>query len=128
MEKTKAELERSWCQWIEIPVADFDRAKAFYENIFDMPIEAVDFGGFKMGIFPHKEVGVAICFGEHYRPGANGPVVYLNANPDLQEVLGRVESAGGRVLQAKKFISSEHGSMALFLDSEGNRLALHSKA
>jgi predicted enzyme related to lactoylglutathione lyase len=108
-------------------VVDFERARRFYEAIYEMKIEVMDFGGFKMGIFPHRDVGVAICFGAHYKPGTEGPVVYLDANPDLQEVLGRVEDAGGQVLQPKKMISPEYGYMALFLDSEGNRLALHSK-
>ena len=126
MKESNAAQERLWCEWIEIPVADFDRAKTFYETVFGMDIQAMDFGGFKMGIFPHKTVGAAICYGEHYKPSADGPVVYLNANPDLQTALDRVEAAGGKVLQAKKMISPDHGHMALFLDSESNRLALHS--
>ena len=34
--------------------------------------------------------------------------------------------AGGEVLQTKKPISAEHGFIALFLDSEGNRIPLNS--
>jgi len=41
--------------------------------------------------------------------------------------LRRVESAGGSILQAKKQIGAGHGFMALLLDSEGNRIALHSQ-
>lgn len=119
---------RKWCGWIEIPVSDFDQARRFYEAIFDMKVEVMDFGGFRMGVFPHTDVGVAICQGPHYRPSADGVVVYLDANPDLQVVLERIEAAGGQVLQPKKMISPQYGYMALFLDTEGNRLALHSKA
>ncbi len=119
-------MERSWTQWFEIAVSDFGRAKEFYEQIFDMKIEAIDFGGFKMGIFPHKNVGAAICCGAWYKPGSNGTIVYLDANPDLSEVQGRIEKAGGKIIQPKKQISPEYGYMALFEDSEGNRLALHS--
>ncbi len=116
----------TWTTWFEIPVDDFDRAKAFYETTFQTSIQAVDFGSFKMGIFPHKKVGCAICFGDGYKTGDTGTVVYMNANPDLQHVQDRIEAAGGTMLQAKKQISPEHGFMALFKDSEGNRLALHS--
>jgi len=118
--------KKSWTNWFEIPVEDFERAKKFYEQIFDMEIHAIDFGGFKMGIFPHTGCGCAICQGEWYRVGNSGTVVYLTANPDLSEVLNRIEGAGGKILQYKKQISEEHGFMALFEDCEGNRLGLHS--
>lgn len=118
--------KRVWTEWFEIPANDFERAKKFYEAIFEMEIEALDFGGLQMGIFPHQEVGCAICSGEWYKAGPQGPVVYLNANPDLEIVLKRVEKAGGKIIQNKKEISPEYGFMALFLDSEGNRLGLHS--
>jgi len=116
----------AWTNWFEIPIDDFDRAKKFYETIFDTSIRDIDFGPLKMGIFPHKNVGCAICLGEGYKTGDSGAVVYMNANPDLQNVLDRIENAGGKILQQKKLISPEHGFMALFIDSEGNRLALSS--
>ncbi|MCH7674250.1 VOC family protein [candidate division KSB1 bacterium] len=118
--------KRSWTHWFEIPVTDFDRAKKFYETIFLTELFVNDFGSFKMGIFPHKDVGCAIFFGEWYKPSSDGSLVYLDANPDLQETLNRIESAGGKIIQEKKQISEEHGFMALFIDSEGNRMALHS--
>lgn len=121
--ETKAQ---PWTTWFEIPVDDFDRAKKFYETIFQTEIHAIDFGGFQMGIFPHKQVGCAICKGEWYKTGDSGPIVYMNANPDLQLVQNRIEAAGGKIIMAKKQISPEHGFMALFYDTEGNRLALHS--
>ncbi|MFQ5637868.1 MAG: VOC family protein [bacterium] len=118
--------KKTWTIWFEIPVTDFNRAKKFYETIFSTEIFVNDFGSFKMGIFPHKDVGCAICFGEGYKPSSHGTLVYLNANPDLQETLNRIENAGGKILQEKKQISEEHGFMAIFLDSEGNKMALHS--
>jgi predicted enzyme related to lactoylglutathione lyase len=119
---------KSWAHWIEIPVTDFDRAQAFYCTIFETQLHVMDLGMLKMGVFPHAEVGAALCKGEWYVPGPTGPVVYLNANPDLQVVQDRIEAAGGKVLMPKKMISPAHGYMALFLDTEGNRLALHSDA
>lgn len=119
---------KSWTHWFEIPVTDFDRAKKFYEEIFLIDLFVNDFGSFKMGIFPHKDVGCAIIFGEWYKPSSDGTLVYLDANPNLQETLNRIESAGGKITQKKKQISEEHGFMAVFIDSEGNRMALHSMA
>ena len=118
--------KRTWTHWFEIPTNDFERARQFYEAIFEMNIQVTDFGGFKMGIFPHNEVGCAICYGEGWTPGSQGTLVYLDANPDLEVVLNRVVKAGGRVIQGKKQISPEYGFMALFNDSEGNKMALHS--
>ncbi len=86
-------------------------------------------GGFKMAIFPHDQIGVAICCSPNwYKPSADGITVYLDANPDLNEVLNKVESEGGKIIQAKKQISPERGFMALFIDCEGNRMALYSNS
>ena len=94
---------KPWSGWFEIPVTDFDRAKKFYETIFEIEISAMDFGGFKMGIFPHGDGGgAALCFGEHYQPSSEGVVVYMNADPDLSNVQGRIEAAGGKIIQEKK--------------------------
>ncbi|MBK6929431.1 MAG: VOC family protein [Saprospirales bacterium] len=117
-----------WSTWFEIPAADLARAKQFYEAVFQIEIEILDLGALKMGIFPHAEVGAALC--QHptgYQPSeTQGPLIYLNGNPDLQTALDRVEPAGGRIVRPKTQISTEHGYMAVFIDSEGNRLALHS--
>jgi uncharacterized protein len=119
-------MEKNWTHWFEIPVSDLERAKAFYEKIFGTSISIHDFGNLKMGIFPHNEVGAALCEGEWYKPSMDGPLVYMDAGSDLSVVLGRVEEAGGKVLSGKKQISPDHGFMAIFTDTEGNRLALHS--
>lgn len=119
--------KKNWTNWFEIPVSDFDRAKTFYETIFDTKLEVNDFGTFKPGIFPQKEVGCAICTGEHYHPSADGPLVYPDAWPDLKIVEGRIEKAGGKVITEKRQISPDHGHMAIFFDTEGNRLCLWSK-
>jgi uncharacterized protein len=125
-ENTPHKKVEPWSHWFEIPVLDFDRARKFYEAIFQIKLHVEDFGGLKMGVFPHSEGGGAICKGEYYLPGPHGPVVYLNAGPDLQLVQDRIAPAGGTVVMRKKQISAAHGYMALFMDSEGNRLALHS--
>ena len=120
------EQMKSWTEWFEIPVSDMERAKAFYETIFETAIQVNDFGELLMGIFPHRKIGCALCKHESYIPSDNGVLVYLNANPDLSNVESRIEAAGGVLIRPKTLISKEHGHMALFRDTEGNRLALHS--
>lgn len=120
-------MEKNWTDWFEIPVADLPRARAFYETIFGFQMPVMNLETLQMAFFPQSQVGGALCAGSWYKPAAGGVVLYLNANPDLSVVLGKVEQAGGKVLQAKKQISPEHGFMALFTDTEGNRLALHSR-
>jgi len=118
--------------WFEIPARDIKRAKAFYEAIFDVQLgDTVLANNLKMALFPTETgtVGGALC--EHpdfYHPGYQGPLVYLNGNPDLQIVLDRIPRFGGKVLVPKTQISEQYGCMAVFEDTEGNRLALHSNS
>lgn len=118
--------------WFEIPVADFARARKFYETIFVCSMPEMQVGqGLRMALFPanpREEVGGALChLPEFYRPTPDGALLYLNGNPDLAPILGRVEPAGGKILVPKRQISPEHGFMAIFHDTEGNRLGLHSR-
>jgi predicted enzyme related to lactoylglutathione lyase len=116
--------------WFEIPAHDITRASAFYEAIFNVKLtQMVLANDLKMALFPTEAgtVGGALC--EHpdfYHPGYQGPLVYLNGNPDLQAVLDRIPTHGGNVLVPKTQISDEYGYMAVFEDCEGNRIALHS--
>lgn len=119
--------------WFEIPSADIDRAQKFYEAIFDIEMIPMDMPQLQMRMFPIESmmnIGGAICHsGDFYKPSADsGPLVYLNGNPDLQNILDKVEAAGGKIVVPKTEISPEHGHMAVFLDTEGNRIALHSVA
>ena len=117
--------------WFEIPTTDLDRATAFYENIFQVKLNPFDTPNLKMRMFPLDDwtgVGGALSYAEgFYKPSAtDGPLVYLNANPDVQIILDRISAAGGKILVPKTEISPEYGHMAVFLDTEGNRIALHS--
>ena len=117
--------------WFEIPSADINRAQKFYETIFGISMIPMDFPQLQMRMFPTEDpmnVGGAICHsGDFYKPSADsGPLIYLNANPDVQIVLDKIEGAGGKIVVPKTEISPEHGHMAVFLDTEGNRVALHS--
>jgi uncharacterized protein len=117
--------------WFEIPATDIDRAQKFYEAVFDIKMQAMDFQSTKMRMFPLDDPmkgvgGTIIESGGFHKPSAtDGPLIYLNGNPDVQIFLDRIEKAGGKILVPKTVISDEYGDMAVFLDTEGNRIALH---
>ena len=118
--------------WFEIPVSDFSRAKKFYETIFGIQMQDMPMGDIQMAFFPYNpgsgKLSGALCYGEMYKPGSGGgPLVYFNGNPNLQASLDKVESAGGKVLVPKTEIGPEIGHFAIFMDSEGNTVALHSQ-
>lgn len=126
------EMMHNAVSWFEIPTTDFERAKRFYSTIFDFEMPEMTFGPVRMGFLLHDRekggIGGAIVHNsEFYRPHADGVKVYLNGGRDLSKVLDRVPGAGGEVVIPKRMISPEMGFMAMFKDSEGNTLALHSK-
>jgi predicted enzyme related to lactoylglutathione lyase len=91
-------------------------------------METLQMNGYSMAFFPaDKGIGGAVVAGEGCVPGQAGPLVYLNGGKDLNAVLGKVNEAGGRVVMSKTLINKESGYFAIFIDTEGNRLALHSK-
>jgi uncharacterized protein len=127
MEKTANALN-----WFEIPAKDITRAKKFYESIFATKMEDMpEMMGMKMTSFPAEmgngKVSGAIAQSDMHKPSTDGAVVYLNANPSIQTVLDRIEKAGGKVVMPKTQISPEIGSMAFFIDSEGNKVGLHAQ-
>lgn len=117
--------------WFEIPTRDLNRAQKFYETVFDIQMMPLDLAQIKMRMFPLEDPmgigGALVHNADFYKSSAtDGPLVYLNGNPDVQIFLDRIEKAGGKILVPKTQISPEYGYMAMFLDTEGNRVALHS--
>ncbi len=113
---------------VEIPTTDFSRAVTFYQEILGITIEEVDMDGTQLGVLPGDEetVSVVLVKGSDYKPTTDGAVIYLNAGDDLQPILDRIESNGGKVIVPKTEISPEIGFYAMFTDTEGNKLGLHS--
>jgi predicted enzyme related to lactoylglutathione lyase len=124
------EMVTNALNWFEIPVENFERAKKFYSLIFDFEMTENQMGPNRMGFFLYdfkaREIGGAIVQGPGYVPTEEGTLVYLNGGADLAVALGRVEKAGGKIILPKTLISAELGYFAIFRDSEGNRVALHS--
>jgi predicted enzyme related to lactoylglutathione lyase len=117
---------KDFVNWFEIPVLDLQRAVRFYGTIYNMQLEVVYSGDFAMAYFPaDKGVGGALVQGPGCHPSDIGVLIYLNAGGDLDSILARVELAGGRIIMPRTPIGGQAGHFALFLDSEGNRLALH---
>jgi uncharacterized protein len=113
---------------VEIPVADFSRSVNFYKTVLGLAIEEMEMDGNQMGVLPNEEgtVNVVLVKGKDYKPTTDGAVIYLNAGKDLQPMLDRIEKNGGQVIVPKTEISPEMGYFALFIDTEGNKLGLHS--
>ncbi len=118
--------------WFEIPAADINRAKSFYENVFGINMDVQDMMGMQMAFFPSDpmsgKVSGALVQGPMHKPSQDGSVVYLNANPaGMDTVIERIGQHGGQVVMPKTQITPEIGFMAFFIDSEGNKVALHSQ-
>jgi uncharacterized protein len=116
--------------WFEIPVRDFDRAKKFYEAVLGTPIAPLEMGGTMMGMLSSDQtaIGGALVQAEGVEPSQTGTIVYLNGGDDLAPMLARVQPAGGSVAVPKTDIGSGFGFFAHFVDTEGNKVGLHSMA
>ena len=119
---------RSALTWFEIPTTDFDRACRFYEAILETRLNVQQFGPARIAMFAYDEPGIGGCLDEssHSRPSDGGVVIYLPAHGRLDRALERVEPAGGKIVAPKTAIPSV-GFVAHIVDSEGNRIGLHSK-
>ncbi len=123
--------ETNSINWFEIPVTDLARAKHFYQVAFSIHMEDMSMPGMEMAGFPvemgNGKVSGALIKSDYSIPSSDGILIYLNANPDMSHILQRIESEGGKIIMGKTLISPEIGYMANFIDTEGNRVALHSQ-
>ena len=126
------EAKKNAVGWFEIPVDNMERAIKFYEAVFGHKLERHNMQELDMAWFPmHPEgmgsMGSLVHNKKFYKPSSNGTLIYFTAfSGDLNNELGKVEKAGGKVILPKTKISEEHGYMALIMDTEGNRIAVHS--
>lgn len=121
----------STISWFEIPTQDIERAQKFYEEILGKTLINMDNPMIKMRTLPVEDMmndvtGAIVQSDMHNSSPNQGTLIYLNANPDVQQILDKVVIAGGRILVPKTEISPEYGFMAVILDTEGNRIGLHS--
>ncbi len=114
--------------WVDIPVLDLDRAICFYSAVLGAEVHKQEFGGTALGLLPHQseEVGGCLYASTEVKPSDQGIMIYLNVQGRLDEAIAAVAPNGGKVLQGKHQIGP-HGFRAVVLDSEGNRVALHTR-
>ena len=117
--------------WFEIPATDLNRAKQFYEAVMDLQLTLMTLGKTdEMAWFPIIEDAIGasgtLIKAEGFTPSHDGTLIYFSA-PDIEGTLAKVNANGGKTLLPKTSIG-EHGFIAQFEDTEGNRIALHSSA
>ena len=126
-------MEHNILGWFEIPVLDMDRAIEFYESVFEFKLERHKMNALDMAWFPSKENAVGasgslVYNEEFYHPQNNGVLIYLTTpSGDLDGDMEKIRNAGGEIVIPRTQISEEYGYMCVFLDSEGNRIGLHSR-
>lgn len=117
--------------WFEIPVQDMDRAIAFYQNVFDCTLEKQVMGDFQMAWFPSDPSkagasGSLVFHKDFYQTSAKAGALIYFSSEDCDLELKRAKESGGEVQIPKRMIAPDIGFMGVFLDSEGNRIAVHS--
>lgn len=123
--------------WFQIPVLETNRAKKFYETILDIEMKTQNIPEMdeELTFFPFTpsviratsgRVSGALAKNKRSKPSMDGITVYLNANPAIQNVIDRIEPAGGKILLPKTKINA--GYFSVFIDTEGNRVGLHAEA
>ena len=118
--------EANSINWFEIPAVDLQRAKNFYETVFECKMEDYpEMMGMKMSGFPSErgsgKAHGALVQSQMHKPSQDGAVVYLNANPSIQTIIDRIGTAGENVIVPKTQISPEIGYMAFFIDRSEER-------
>ena len=114
--------------WVDIPVLDLDRAIKFYSSILGAPVRKQEHPGTVIGLLPGEDPDATGCLhvSDVDRPSDHGPLIYLNCQGRLEEAIAAVTPGGGKILLGKEPIEP-FGFRSIILDTEGNRIALHSK-
>ena len=114
--------------WFEIYVQEINRAKTFYESVFQLKLEHLNNPEVDLWAFPMEMgkwgAGGALVKMEGVSSGGNSTIIYFSCE-DCAVESGRVIAAGGKI-QREKWSIGEYGFIALAVDSEGNMIGLHS--
>jgi len=115
-------------RFFEIPVTDLKRATQFYESVFNTKLRTMDMENHKIAMFcPNEdETHGALIQGEGYIPSQQGSLVYFDGGKDMQQIINRIPESGGQITMNKTSLN-EHGFISQFIDTEGNKVAIHSE-
>jgi len=112
--------------WFDIPVRDLDRAILFYSAVLKIAVEKQSFGDLPFGVLDHDQGnGGCLVIDEPAISEKGGILVYFNVDGRIRDAVQVAELHGGRIIEPPHSLGP-HGHRALLLDSEGNRIALHS--
>ena len=111
--------------WVDIPVADLDRAQKFYSDVLGIKVHREQFESFTFCVLDHKDGNGGCLVIKPQEVSATGSLIYLNVNGRMKDAVRQVEANGGSVLEPPHSLGP-HGFRAVIKDSEGNRIALHS--
>lgn len=112
--------------WVDIPVADLERATAFYRAVLGVDVEIVSFEGSKFSVLHHEDGNGGCLIPDAGAIATHGGIlVYMNCEGRIRDAVEQAGRLGGRVIEALHPIGP-HGFRAIVRDSEGNRIALHS--
>jgi predicted enzyme related to lactoylglutathione lyase len=112
--------------WFDIPVADLDRAAQFYRAVLGVAVDKESYGDFSFCLIEHHDGNGGCLVHNKAEIAAGGVLIYLNANGRIRDAVSKVVPNGGSIIQDTHSIGP-HGFRAVVLDSEGNRIALHSE-
>jgi uncharacterized protein len=113
--------------WFDIPVADLDRAAAFYRAVLGVEVKKESFGNMSFCVIEHRDGNGGCLVLNKEEIAAGGVLIYLNVDGRIRDAISKVVPNGGSVVQDTHPIGP-HGFRAVVLDSEGNRVALHSRS
>lgn len=119
--------EKNRVVWVDVPVKDLDRAVAFYAAVLANKTEKMSFPGGEFGLLDHQDGNGGCLVVKPEEISATGSLVYFNADGRIRDAVAQAEKLGAKILEPVNSIGG-HGFRAVLLDSEGNRVALHSNS
>jgi predicted enzyme related to lactoylglutathione lyase len=121
-------MQNNPVRFIEIPVSNLTRATNFYTKVLDLKLDYMEMGKAKLAMFfvDSDKTNGALVQGDGYVPSTEGALIYFSAGENMQSIIDSIPKAGGTVTMEKSSLAG-HGFTARFIDTEGNKIALHSE-
>ena len=115
--------------WFDLNVGNLNRAKKFYETVFNLKLTDAPVEWGRQSFFPFSpesnNITGALVEKPDFVPSSNNTVIYFETEDCIAEEQ-KIEKTGGKVVQSKMNIG-EFGFISIFIDTEGNTVGLHSR-